>query len=70
MLPIQRSPNSKLRYRTTIGKLHRKQTTSHTHVLSRRRQTFLGADLLEGGGSVSSRLVGGAVAVPGFAMAC
>jgi hypothetical protein len=49
MLPIQRPPNSKLRYRTTIGKLHRKQTTSHTHVLSRRRHTFLGADLLEGG---------------------
>jgi hypothetical protein len=47
-LPAQRPSNSKLRFGTRVGKLHRKQTTSHIHTLHRRRQTVLSANPLEG----------------------
>jgi hypothetical protein len=49
ILLVQRPWHSKLKYGTRVGKLHKRQTTPHIHVPSRRWQTVLGANLLQGG---------------------
>jgi hypothetical protein len=57
MLPTtQRPVKFMLRYETRVDNLHKKHAALHAHIPSRRRQTVLGAGLLEGGGSASPRL--------------